>query len=52
MYDKCAAYCKKIADSGIRLADEYKYLFCATNDKYVGNGEILCKTDGTDIGYG
>ena len=41
MYDKCAAYCKKIADSGIRLADEYKYLFCATNDKYVGNGEIL-----------
>jgi len=41
MYDKCAAACKKVVETGIQLADEYKYLFCATNDKYVGNGEIL-----------
>ena len=41
MWDKCAAACRKVVESGIQLAPEYKYLFCATNDKYVGNGEIL-----------
>ena len=41
MWDKCAEACKKVVSTGIQLAPEYKYLFCATNDKYVGNGEIL-----------
>ncbi|MBO4978433.1 MAG: RagB/SusD family nutrient uptake outer membrane protein [Muribaculaceae bacterium] len=41
MWDKCAAACRQVVASGIQLAPEYKYLFCATNDKYVGNGEIL-----------
>ena len=27
--------------TGIQLAPEYKYLFCGSNDRYVGNGEIL-----------
>ncbi len=41
MYAECAAACKQVVSTGIELAKEYKYLFCATNDKYVGNGEIL-----------
>lgn len=41
MWDKCAETCKKVLESGIKLAPEYKYLFCGTNKKYVGNGEIL-----------
>lgn len=41
MYDKCAAALKNVVNTGIQLAPTYKYLFCATNDKYVGNGEIL-----------
>lgn len=41
MYDKCAAHCKEIVKTINTLAPEYKYLFCASNDKYVGNGEIL-----------
>ncbi|MBJ2184254.1 MAG: RagB/SusD family nutrient uptake outer membrane protein [Muribaculaceae bacterium] len=41
MYQECADACKQVVASGIQLADEYKYLFCGSNDKYVGNGEIL-----------
>lgn len=42
MYDKCAEHCKAIIALGTNtLADEYKYLFCATNDKYVGNGKEI-----------
>ena len=41
MWEKCASACQKVVSTGIQLAPEYKYLFCATNDKYVGNGEIL-----------
>lgn len=43
MWAECAEACKAVVNSpsGIKLAPEYKYLFCASNDKYVGNGEIL-----------
>lgn len=41
MWQECADACKQVVSTGIELAPEYKYLFCATNDKYVGNGEIL-----------
>ncbi len=41
MWTECAAACQEVIKSGIQLAPEYKYLFCASNDKYVGNGEIL-----------
>lgn len=41
MYDKCAEQCQKIVASIPDLASEYKYLFCGSNHKYVGNGEIL-----------
>lgn len=40
-WDDCARCCQEVLKSGIQLAPEYKYLFCASNDKYVGNGEIL-----------
>ncbi|MDE6692045.1 MAG: RagB/SusD family nutrient uptake outer membrane protein [Muribaculaceae bacterium] len=41
MYTECAAQCKEILKTIPDLVPEYKYLFCGTNDKYVGNGEIL-----------
>ncbi len=41
MWAECAEACKMVMSTGIQLAEEYKYLFCASNDKYVGNGEIL-----------
>lgn len=40
MYDKCAAQCKEIV-STTALAPEYKYLFCSSNDKYVGKGQEI-----------
>lgn len=41
MWRECADACKQVLSTGIKLAKEYKYLFCASNDRYVGNGEIL-----------
>lgn len=42
MYKECADALKNVVNSGIQLAPEYKYLFCASNDKYVGGtGEII-----------
>ncbi len=41
MYNECAQALQNVVGTGISLAPEYKYLFCSTNDKYVGNGEIL-----------
>lgn len=41
MWSECAEACKKVLSTGIQLADDYRFLFCASNDKYVGNGEIL-----------
>jgi len=41
MYQECAAACKEILKTIDTLAPEYKYLFCASNDRYAGNGEIL-----------
>ncbi len=41
---ECAAACQEILKTINTLAPEYKYLFCATNDKYAcggSNGEIL-----------
>lgn len=40
-WNECAEACKQVLSSGIKLAPEYKYLFCGSNSKYVGNGEIL-----------
>ncbi len=37
----CANACKEILKTINTLADEYKYLFCASNDKYARGGEIL-----------
>ena len=48
MWQECANVCKEITASIPNLAPTYKYLFCATNSKYVAsstygtaNGEIL-----------
>lgn len=41
MYRECAAACQEILKTINTLAPTYKYLFCASNDKYVGDGEIL-----------
>lgn len=41
MYAECAAQCQEIVKTISKLAPTYKYLFCTTNDRYVGNGEIL-----------
>lgn len=41
MWQECANACNEIRKTIDTLAPTYKYLFCATNDKYVGNGEIL-----------
>ena len=41
MWQECADVCNDIRTTISTLAPEYKYLFCASNDKYVGNGEIL-----------
>ena len=42
MWNECANLCKSIASSiAWNPSLEYKYLFCGTNDKYVGNDEII-----------
>lgn len=41
MWQECADACKQVVGSGIQLASDYRYLFCGTNSKYVGNGEII-----------
>lgn len=46
MYDKCAEALKNVveSDSHLYLAPTYKYLFCASNDKYTqaaNGGELL-----------
>ena len=41
MYAECAEACKHVLEGGMQLANEYKYLFCGSNDRYVGQGEIL-----------
>lgn len=41
MWNECAQACQQITATINQLAPEYKYLFCASNSKYVGNGEIL-----------
>lgn len=41
MWKECATACQQVLKSGIQLEPEYKYLFCADNDRLVGNGEIL-----------
>lgn len=46
MYDKCAEACQEILKTvntlvGESDGKEYKYLFCATNDRYARGGEIL-----------
>ena len=40
-WQDCANACNEIRKTIDNLAPTYKYLFCATNDKYVGNGEII-----------
>lgn len=46
MWQECADACKRITETIPALANEYKYLFCASNKKYVasstyGPGEII-----------
>lgn len=41
MWQQCANACNEILKTIKGLTPEYKYLFCATNNRYVGNGEIL-----------
>lgn len=41
MWSECAQACQQILQTINTLAPEYKYLFCGSNDRYVGNGEIL-----------
>ncbi|MCD8387973.1 MAG: RagB/SusD family nutrient uptake outer membrane protein [Bacteroidales bacterium] len=41
MYAECAAQCQEIVKTLNTLCPTYKYLFCESNDKYVGNGEII-----------
>jgi len=41
MWQQCADALKNVVATGIQLAPEYTYLFCASNSKYVGNGEII-----------
>lgn len=41
MYDKCAAHIKEIMKTSNTLASEYKFLFCSSNDKYVGKGQEI-----------
>lgn len=41
MYDKCAQWCKEIMKDTNTLADNYEYLFCADNDRYVGKGNEI-----------
>ncbi len=42
MWAECAQQCQEIVKTINQLAPEYKYLFCATNDKYNrGGGELL-----------
>lgn len=50
-WQECANACNEIRKTIDTLAPTYKYLFCATNDKYVGNGEILwgIPQDGTTL---
>ena len=40
-WKECAEQCQEILKTINTLVPEYKYLFCASNDKYVGNNEIL-----------
>lgn len=50
-WQECANACNEIRKTIDNLAPTYKYLFCATNDKYVGNGEIIwgIPQDGTTL---
>ncbi len=41
MWAECAEALKNVVNTGITLAPTYKYLFCGSNEKYVGNGEII-----------
>lgn len=41
MWQQCADALQHVVGTGLTLAPEYKYLFCASNNKYVGNGEII-----------
>lgn len=41
MWQECADALKHVVGTGLSLAPEYKYLFCASNDRYAGNGEII-----------
>ena len=51
MYAECAEQCKEILKTIPDLAPEYKYLFCGSNDKYVGNGEILWTLPSDPVSY-
>lgn len=37
MWQQCADACQQIINAGLTLADDYKYLFCTTNDTHVAS---------------
>lgn len=41
MWQECADALQHVVNTGLELAPEYKYLFCADNHRFVGNGEII-----------
>lgn len=41
MWQECADALQHVVNTGLELADEYKYLFCADNHRFVGKGEIV-----------
>lgn len=55
MWQQCADACQKILDSGLTLAPDYKYLFCASNAKRVASStygvanEIIWSVPQNDI---
>ena len=51
MWADCAAQCQEIVKTINTLVPDYRFLFCASNRKYVGNGEIIwgIPQDATEI---
>lgn len=54
-WQECADACQQIVNSGLKLADNYKYLFCASNAKHVASStygvanEIIWSVPQNDI---
>lgn len=51
MYGECAKWCKEILKDTNTLAPEYEYLFCASNDRYVGKGKEIIFAIPQDVNH-